>query len=119
MPAVDGIILKQLNQPVRVRVGERLQQNRINETEDGGVCANAQGERHPGHRREARALDQLTKRKFEIIHNTMTPCDPSGSFHYWNNFEISEPPIGTITYPQPDFSLQPGIEKLHRQSRLL
>jgi hypothetical protein len=51
---------------MRVRVGERAQQHRIHQAEDGGVRADAQGQRHEHDSREAGRPSAGTQREPEI-----------------------------------------------------
>ncbi len=49
----------ELHQAVLVREGKRLKQDGVDDAEDGGIGADAEGQGKNGHRREAAAVVQL------------------------------------------------------------
>ena len=54
-------------QPLRLGVGERLEKNRVDDREDRGVRADAQGQRRQGDRGESRALAQSPDRIANVL----------------------------------------------------
>ncbi len=66
---------------VRPHGDERLEQDAVDEREDGGIHPNGEGEGENGDGSESRRFDQLPKGKFEILdHGFLMRC---GSSRVW------------------------------------
>jgi hypothetical protein len=61
-----GMFSMNADEPVRVRVGQWLQQHRVDDTEDRGVGADTEGEREDGHAREARIAHEHPERESHV-----------------------------------------------------
>ena len=75
-----------------VRIGERLEQDRVDHREDGDVCADGQGEDGAGAKREAPALGQAAYRIAHVAHERIEPSPdprvPHGFLHLGHAAEL-------------------------------
>jgi hypothetical protein len=68
---VDG------HEAVGLRIRQRVQQDTVDDREDGCIDADAQAERRDGDEREARILDQLPERVLQILPHGLRPRERS------------------------------------------
>ena len=61
------------HQPVRIWIGQRMQQHRINRRKNRRVCANRQRQRQDRNEAEAGAFQKLTKRELKILQHGLPP----------------------------------------------
>ena len=61
-------------QPLRIRIRQRLEQQRVDHAEDSGVCADADGERCDDDERERGASSQRAQRVAEILQESVHEC---------------------------------------------
>ena len=59
------------DQPLRVRVRQRPEQNLVQEAENGGIGANSQRQRHHGHQGEDRLLAQRADGIAKVLHGAL------------------------------------------------
>ena len=64
------VLGKDLHDLVWVRVGRRLEEHRVEQTEDGGVRADPEGEHGDGGDGEAAGLYQLAESEAKIVEHT-------------------------------------------------
>ena len=63
-PLIAGV--HQMHERLRIRIGERLEQNRINDREDGGIRADPDRNHKNREDRESRSLQQRSHRKANV-----------------------------------------------------
>ncbi len=63
--------LRHVDEPIRVGVGQRPQQRRLDEAEDGEAAAHAEGQDEDRGDGQARALDQLSQRQPDVLHRVL------------------------------------------------
>jgi len=61
------VVLPHHRQPVRIGIGERPEEQRVDDAEDGGVGADAERERGNGDEGESRRADQEARRVAEVL----------------------------------------------------
>jgi len=69
--ACDVVTLGDLNQPVSNRPGDRIEENRVHDAEDGRVGPDAEREREHGHGGEAGVFRELAEGEFQIVHDSL------------------------------------------------
>ena len=62
------VCLRQDHDPIAVGIWERLEEDRVDDTEDRGVRANAEREGEDGDESEARRFPQLTQSEAQVVH---------------------------------------------------
>jgi hypothetical protein len=83
------------HQPVRMRVRQRLEQDGIHRTEDGGRCANAERQRKNADERKTWIVEQLARGIAQIGGKRSEEAFPSGGAHLFSNISwIAEPKPG-------------------------
>ena len=66
-----------------------------------------------GHGGEAGVLQQLAEGEFQIVHFfVLKKPRIRSSSRFWNDLEVSEPTIGTVSHPQSHLSFEPVVQKL-------
>jgi hypothetical protein len=65
---LPGQLIPDHDQPLGFWKGQRPQQYGVHDTENGGVGADAEGEREHHHGREAGILPQLAEGESEVVH---------------------------------------------------
>ena len=65
---------RERDQPVRLRIGERLEENVVNDAEDRGIGADAEGEGERGDEREARRPRQAAEGEAEVHRGSGLGC---------------------------------------------
>ena len=109
------VLRKNLHELVRSRVSRRREQHRMDETEDGGVGADAEGQHEDGRDRKARRLEELPDRETEIVDHLAVRCAESG---LW----IQTSPLTRAGRPRPLhpkqlFAANPGCYARTRNTR--
>jgi hypothetical protein len=63
-----GRVQPHVGQPVGARIGQRPEQQRIHNTENGGICPDADGQGKDHHRAESQILAQGAEGVAEVLH---------------------------------------------------
>jgi len=64
--------------PVGLGIGQRPEQQGVDDAEDRGVCADAEGEREDGHGCEAGRFGELPQGETEVVHQGESESESEG-----------------------------------------
>ena len=71
IPGTLGRVQHELNNPVGVRIGKRLEQHRVDDRENRRVRADAEGQRRDGGGGERRTLAEHAQGVLEVVQETL------------------------------------------------
>ena len=98
------------HQPVRLPVGERRQQDAVDERIDGGRGADAEAQRRHDHRREERVAAQRSQRQSDVPKQVRQRPDAARIPHRFLDGDDSA---------QPQMRLPPRLERAHAAGEVL